>query len=55
MANLYLDKALMFTCEEKAFPGVNRVAELVKEDIFLVTGFKAGRYVKGTGCKNLII
>lgn len=55
MANLYLDKELMFTCEEKAFPGVNKVAELVNEDIFLVTGFKAGRYVKGTGCKNLII
>ncbi len=45
----------MFTYESKSFPGVNKVAALVRQDIFLVTGFHAGEYTKGTRCRNLII
>ncbi len=55
MAKLCFDKEIMFAFEDKAFSGVNKVAELVIEDIFRVTGFYAGKYVKGTKCKNLII
>ena len=55
MVHISFDRELMITYEEKAFSGVNKVAELVREDIFRVTGFKADRFVKGTECKILII
>ncbi len=55
MAKVSFDNKIMFTYEAKAFPGVNKVAELVREDIFLVTGFRAGEYSKGSKCKNLVI
>ncbi len=45
----------MFTYESKSFPGVNKVASLVRQDLFLVTGFHAGEYTRGTKCRNLII
>ena len=45
----------MFTYESKSFPGVNKVAALVRQDLFLVTGFHAGEYARGSKCKNLII
>ncbi|ADL32929.1 alpha-glucuronidase Gh115A [Butyrivibrio proteoclasticus B316] len=55
VAKVSFDNRIMFTYEAKSFPGVNKVAELVREDICLVTGFRAGEYVRGTRCKNLII
>ncbi|SFC21028.1 glycosyl hydrolase 115 family protein [Butyrivibrio sp. YAB3001] len=55
MAKVCFDNRIMFTYEAKAFPGVNKIAELVREDIFLVTGFRAGEYSKGSKCKNLVV
>ncbi|WP_024866322.1 glycosyl hydrolase 115 family protein [Butyrivibrio sp. FCS014] len=55
MSKISFDNRLMFTYESKSFPGVNKVASLVRQDIFLVTGFHAGEYTKGTKCRNLII
>lgn len=49
------DNRIMFTYEARSFTGVNKVAELVREDIFLVTGFRAGEYSRGSKCKNLVI
>jgi hypothetical protein len=45
----------MFTYESKSFPGVNKVAALVRQDLSLVTGFHAGEYIRGCKCRNLII
>ncbi len=45
----------MFTYESKSYPGVNKVAALVRQDIYRVTGFRAGEYTKGSKCRNLII
>ncbi len=45
----------MFTYESKSFPGVNKVATLVRQDLYLVTGFHAGEYARGCKCRNLII
>ena len=55
MSKVSFDNRLMFTYESKSFPGVNKVAALVRQDLFLVTGFHAGEYVRGSKCKNLII
>ncbi len=55
MAKVSFDNRIMFTYEAKSFPGVNKVAELVREDVYLVTGFRAGEYARGSKCKNLII
>ncbi len=55
MAKVSFDNKIMLTYEAKAYPGVNKVAELVREDIFLVTGFRAGEYSRGSKCKNLIV
>jgi len=55
VSKLSFDNRLMFTYESKSFPGVNKVAALVRQDIYLVTGFHAGEYTKGCKCRNLII
>lgn len=55
MSKISFDNRLMFTYESKSFPGVNKVAALVRQDIYLVTGFHAGEYTKGCKCRNLII
>ena len=55
MSKVSFDNRLMFTYESKSFPGVNKVAALVRQDLYLVTGFHAGEYKKGQRCKNLII
>ena len=55
MAKVSFDNRFMFTYESKSFPGVNKIAAEVRNDIFLVTGFHAGEYTKGCKCKNLVI
>ena len=55
MSKVSFDNRLMFTYESKSFPGVNKVAALVRQDLYLVTGFHAGEYTRGSKCKNLII
>ncbi len=55
MSKISFDNRLMFTYESKSFPGVNKVAALVRQDIYQVTGFHAGEYTRGCKCKNLII
>ncbi len=55
MSRISFDNRLMFTYESKSFPGVNKVANLVREDIRKVTGFYADEYTRGCRCKNLII
>ncbi|RKM59941.1 alpha-glucuronidase [Butyrivibrio sp. CB08] len=55
MSKVSFDNRLMFTYESKSFPGVNKVAALVRQDLFLVTGFHAGEYTRGCKCRNLII
>ncbi len=55
MSKVSFDNRLMFTYESKSFPGVNKVAALVRQDLYLVTGFHADEYTRGCRCKNLII
>ena len=55
VSKVSFDNRLMFTYESKSFPGVNKVAALVRQDLYLVTGFHAGEYTRGCKCKNLII
>ena len=55
MSRISFDNRLMFTYESKSFPGVNKVANLVRQDLYLVTGFHAGEFTRGCRCKNLII
>jgi hypothetical protein len=55
VSKISFDNRLMFTYESKSFPGVNKVAALVRQDIYQVTGFHAGEYTRGCKCKNLII
>ncbi len=55
MSKISFDNRLMFTYESKSFPGVNKVAALVRQDIYLVTGFHAGEYTRDCKCRNLII
>ncbi len=55
MSKISFDNRLMFTYESKSFPGVNKVASLVRQDLYLVTGFRAGEYTRGSKCRNLII
>ena len=55
VSKVSFDNRLMFTYESKSFPGVNKVAALVRQDIYLVTGFHAGEYTRGCKCRNLII
>ncbi len=55
MSKISFDNRLMFTYESKSFPGVNKVAALVRQDIFLATGFHAAEYTRGCKCRNLII
>ena len=55
VSKVSFDNRLMFTYESKSFPGVNKIAVLVRQDLYLVTGFHAGEYTKGCKCKNLII
>ncbi len=45
----------MFVYETQAYPGVNRVASMVRDDLYLVTGFHAGEYSKDDKCRNLVI
>lgn len=54
MAKIELNASCMFITDPQAFPGVNRVADQVKRDIALVTGFYPGEY-RGTGAENLVI
>lgn len=44
-----------FTYETTAFTGVNKIAELVKQDILAVTGFCPDEYTENKPCKNLVI
>ena len=55
MAKVSFDNRFMFTYESKSFPGVNKIASEVRNDLYLVTGFHAGEYTKGCKCKNLVI
>lgn len=55
MSKIFFDNSCLFTYEVQAFPGVNKVADQVKQDIATVTGFYPGEYTKGQKCKNLVI
>ncbi len=55
VSKVSFDNKLMFTYESKSFPGVNKVAAMVRQDLYLVTGFHAGEYTKGCKCRNLVI
>ncbi|MCR5031267.1 MAG: glycosyl hydrolase 115 family protein [Lachnospiraceae bacterium] len=55
MSKISFDNRLNFTYEAKAYSGVNKIAALVRQDLYLVTGFHAGEYTRGSKCRNLII
>lgn len=55
VAKVSFDNKFMFTYEAKSYSGVNKIAALVRRDLYLVTGFNAGEYAKGNKCKNLVI
>lgn len=55
MKKITIDSSLCFWNDDTVLPGVNKVAELVKEDIQLVTGSLPGDYVSGNSLKNVVI
>jgi hypothetical protein len=55
MSKIFFDNNYCFIYETQAFPGVNKVADHVKHDISLVTGFYPGEYTLGQKCENLVI
>lgn len=55
MLRVELNGGCRFTYETTAFTGVNRIADIVKQDILAVTGFCPGEYTEGEKCKSLVI
>ncbi len=44
-----------FTYEAQAFSGVNKIAEMVKQDVRLVTSTYPDEYIPGEACRNLVL
>lgn len=55
MSKIIIGNSCYFICESQAFSGVNKVANQVKQDISLVTGFYPDTYIAGKPCENLVI
>lgn len=55
MFRVELNGACRFIYETTAYTGVNRIADLVKQDILAVTGFYPGEYIEKERCKSLVI
>lgn len=55
MSSIVLDKSICFYDEKEAFPGVIKVAEMVKNDFELVFDNRPGSYVKGKENKKVVI
>lgn len=55
MARINFGKQCKFLYEESAFTGVKKVADQVRQDIFLVTECLPKEYIPGGSCENLVI